>query len=78
MLDQAREKILSTFGEEAAQYYDDHYDPDELIEFDGWNCDDWNEDGYCEGWDGISRRCCCGNRRVDWVWENGILYAEAY
>jgi len=30
-------------------------------EFDG---NDWCEE--CEGWDGVSRRCECGNRRVYW------------
>jgi hypothetical protein len=29
-------------------------------EFDGMNCDS------CLGWDGHSRRCDCGNRRVVW------------
>jgi len=29
-------------------------------EFDGMNCDS------CSGWDGHSRRCDCGNRRVSW------------
>ncbi len=33
---------------------------DGLIEFDGMNCDD------CPGWDGESRRCECGTRRVSW------------
>lgn len=28
-------------------------------EFDGMNCDD------CTGWDGESRRCECGNHRVE-------------
>jgi len=34
----------------------------------------------CDGWDGVSRRCECGNRRVDWElneYETEI-YAEAY
>lgn len=30
--------------------------------FNGQNCD-----GPCAGWDGESRRCECGNRRVGWV-----------
>jgi hypothetical protein len=30
--------------------------------FDGQNCVD-----PCAGWDGRSRRCECGNRRVEWV-----------
>jgi len=76
-----RETILADFGEEAALYYDEHYtelENGDCISFDGMNCDDWSDDSYCSGWDGQDRRCTCGNRRVDWVWENGILYAEAY
>lgn len=38
---------------------------DELFDFDGQNCNDI-EDNYCGGWDGVSRRCECGNRRVYW------------
>lgn len=37
-------------------------------DFDGQNCD-----GPCSGWDGESRRCECGNRRVSWStsdWHN--------
>jgi hypothetical protein len=26
----------------------------------------------CRGWDGISRRCDCGNRRVHWATENSF------
>lgn len=39
-----------------------------LIEFDGMNCNDYKEDHEieCGGWDGESRRCECGNRRVSW------------
>jgi hypothetical protein len=44
--------------------------------FNGENCD---ED--C-GWDGVSRRCFCGNRRVAWEYngnfDNMDIYAEAY
>jgi hypothetical protein len=36
------------------------------------NCDD------CDGWDGVSRRCSCGNRRVYWIWDKSVLYAEAW
>ena len=31
------------------------------FDFSGKNCED------CDGWDGESKRCNCGNRRVDWV-----------
>jgi hypothetical protein len=38
------------------------------IEFDGMNCNDYPDDDHfeCGGWDGESRRCECGNRRVSW------------
>ena len=49
---------------------------DELYSFNGQNCDD------CSGWDGISRRCDCGNRRVGWDhhgnFENMRIYGEAW
>ena len=38
------------------------------------NCDD-----DCCGWDGQSRRCQCGNRRVDWAYDGfGQVYPEVY
>lgn len=37
----------------------------EFIEFDGAECCD----DSCRGWDGTSRRCECGNRRVEWTVE---------
>ena len=77
--DLARQSVLSQFGIEAAEYYDRHFSQDDLIEFVGSNCKDFDDDMVwdCE-WDGYSRRCVCGNRRVCWNWENSILYAEAY
>lgn len=50
------------------------------IKFDGMNCNDWigEDEEECTGWDGLSRRCECGNRRVDWVKEFGIVFAQAY
>lgn len=40
---------------------------DGLIEFEGMNCNDYGDDEpECEGWDGVERRCECGNRRVSW------------
>lgn len=50
----------------------------EFIEFEGQNCYDWNDEGECRGWDGKSRRCDCGNRRVDWVVEDGEARGVAY
>ncbi len=50
----------------------------EYHDFYGKNCDD------CLGWDGISRRCACGNRRVYWTpgnehsFKNPQLVAEAW
>ena len=50
----------------------------QLISFSGDdNCEN------CNGWDGESRRCSCGNRRVSWTqgwgfsFENPCIYAEA-
>ena len=50
------------------------------IEFEGMNCNDWigEDEEECTGWDGLSRRCECGNRRVSWIKEYGIVYAVAY
>lgn len=62
------------------------------FEFYGHNC---NSGGYsryegeysdsddapkCNGWDGSSRRCECGNRRVSWEYDEkgDYIYAEAY
>lgn len=51
------------------------------VEFGGHNCEDIGKD--CEGWDGESHRCECGNRRVcllTYKADNGnwVAYAEAY
>lgn len=60
-----------------------------FFDFYGHNC---NSGGYtrynggsdsdddCPGWDGESRRCDCGNRRVSWEYdeENDRIYAEAW
>lgn len=49
-----------------------------LIGFSGMNCDN------CEGWDGTSRRCSCGNRRVSWEkgfgadFKNMYIHGEAW
>lgn len=54
---------------------------DKFRGFSGWNCD---EEQGCLGWDGVDRRCECGNRRVAWVAaetnEPGvyIVWGEAY
>lgn len=47
------------------------------IEFNGQNCED-----HCLGWDGDSRRCDCGNRRVCWEYNGDFddmyVYGDAY
>lgn len=72
--DEVRESILSQHGPKAAAYYDDHFDPDAMFDFAWNNCDPEE----CSGWDGISTRCSCGNRRVYWCWNGKVLEAEAY
>ena len=47
------------------------------FDFNGQNCE---ENGYhCAGWDGVSKRCDCGNRKVYWMLtkEKDDVYAEA-
>jgi hypothetical protein len=57
---------------------------EDYIDFSGMNCNDYLDDDQdaCPGWDGESRRCFCGNRRVCWNTEifdgKWIAYAEAY
>ncbi|MBI4060134.1 MAG: hypothetical protein HY403_01760 [Elusimicrobia bacterium] len=50
--------------------------------FNGQNCGDYDETRDCKGWDGESRRCQCGNRRVSWeiegTFEAPRVYGEAY
>lgn len=53
------------------------------VEFNGMNCEDWDDNAYCAGWDGESRRCQCGNRRVGWETEEQepgrwAAYGEAW
>lgn len=58
-------------------------DSGEYVDFYGMNCDE-TEDNFCLGWDGKSRRCDCGNRRVYWAksedftFENPTIYAIAW
>jgi len=52
-------------------------------EFEGMNCNDSlfdDDQAECAGWDGVDRRCDCGNRRVSWEtgqYDNGKFYAYA-
>lgn len=41
---------------------------DDYVNFDGMNCNDYLDNGgdQCPGWDGVSYRCFCRNRRVYW------------
>jgi len=51
------------------------------FDFDGQNCHEWGYGGHdCKGWDGVSRRCHCGNRRVSWEYDSDYdcIKAEAY
>lgn len=46
------------------------------IAFDGAeNC---GYDGDCGGWDGVSNRCECGNRRVYWETSYGTTFKNMY
>ena len=51
----------------------------DYVGFNGWNCEDarYSDDDPCLGWDGYSRRCQCGNRRVSWVVEGSWAYGDA-
>jgi len=51
--------------------------------FYGMTCNDYDDGTFCSGWDGESRRCDCGNRRVGWIASQlstgkWTAYAEAY
>lgn len=71
-MNEIEQAVFDSLGQEALDYFRANFDPDEMYEFDGMNCDD------CRGWDGVSKRCSCDNCRVYWVWENSVLYAEAW
>lgn len=47
-----------------------------FISFEGQNCEN------CSGWDGVSQRCECGNRRIDWSFEGNfndmVVFGEAF
>jgi hypothetical protein len=52
------------------------------INFDGMNCNDYRDEDQpeCDGWDGVSRRCNCDNRRVYWCISknaDGLYSADA-
>ena len=55
-----------------------HFPWDDAIMFSGMNCNEWEAEEVCNGWDGLDRRCNCGNRRVYWVVEGDYAYGDAY
>ena len=84
-----REPEITTIVEEIESYGAHRYESIlaqfpavyDAIPFNGQNCDDakYNEDDPdCMGWDGYSRRCTCGNRRVSWVFDGDFAYGEAH
>lgn len=51
----------------------------ESIPFFGQNCDETLEgNDVCDGWDGNSRRCDCGNMRVGWVFSEDAQGVWSY
>ena len=67
------------YEEEKTRRITDVAESGNLMDFNGQNCEE------CDGWDGISRRCDCGNRRVGWDWYEcddsflePFIYGEAY
>ncbi len=71
-------RIFEDVGQEGLDYYIKiHLKGNSLFDFSGHNCNNY-EDQECIGWNGKSKRCECGNRRVMWVFEDGSLYAKAY
>ncbi len=57
-----------------------HFPWNHSMDFSGQNCHDvgYDHTDACTGWDGLDRRCDCGNRRVYWVVEGNYAYGEAY
>jgi hypothetical protein len=51
----------------------------ESVEFVGQDSCEyaWDNDIPCTGWDGYSRRCDCGNRRVYWAVDGDWAYGMA-
>lgn len=66
--------------EEALEKANEYAASNGTVEFTGdENCNDFNGD-CC--WDGESRRCACGNRRVEWTTDKTefgwLCFAEAW
>jgi hypothetical protein len=55
---------------------------DTFIDFDGQTCDNFQgkDESNCKGWNGLDRRCECGNQRVGWVLSDckSYIYPEPY
>ncbi len=69
-----RDKRFEELKQEAMNNHD-------YIDFSGNNCFDVLEKGeQCKGWDGVSGRCYCENRRVDWEFDEDldVVRAVAY
>lgn len=68
-------KKTETDGEKLDRLVAEKLKSAEWFEFEGQNCE-----LPCEGWDGIDRRCQCGNRRVTWSlsYNKDYVYAEAW
>jgi hypothetical protein len=60
--------MFKTAAEAVAAAKTEVEDSFDYVEFDGMNCNDYLDKGEdeCPGWDGVSYRCFCGNRRVSW------------
>lgn len=48
------------------EYVNNRINYAKYIDFYGNNCYDCDNDDECKGWDGVSHRCKCGNRRIEW------------
>lgn len=59
------------FAKLVEQYQKDH--AGEYVDFGGNNCYDI-DDNECKGWDMVSRRCECGNRRVAFEMDDDETY----
>jgi hypothetical protein len=73
-------KYYDTADEAIENAVNDHEEP--VINFEGMNCNFIGQDKECEGWDKVSKRCHCQNKRVAWTAAKNdgrwFAYAEAY
>lgn len=70
LMQQARNEygIYAFTAEEAIEAAIKRLGENGYAEFIGMNCNDYlgDDEVECEGWNGVDRRCDCGNRRVYW------------